>query len=66
MIEKFWVVYNPQREKPKIQHKSEQLAVDEAKRLAKFNQEEKFYVLECKCVCYTQKVVVEEAFELPF
>ncbi len=43
--EPFWVVWNPIHGLPRVQHSSEEAAVNEAKRLARNNKGQNFYVL---------------------
>ncbi|MCL6653516.1 hypothetical protein A6R70_14585 [Agrobacterium rubi] len=45
-IEIFWMVYGLHQKAPTARHKTEQSAIDEAKRLARMNPEVDFYVLE--------------------
>ena len=42
----FWLVFNPARSAPKLQHPSEAAARIEADRLAQANPAEEFYVLK--------------------
>jgi hypothetical protein len=44
--EKFWCVFNPEQSAPKYVHISEQSAKNQAKRLARLNPEQRFYVME--------------------
>lgn len=45
-IEIFWMVYGLGYRAPAVRHKTEQSAIDEAKRLARMNPEVEFFVLE--------------------
>lgn len=44
--EQFWMVWNPMGWPPKFRHESEDSALREAKRLARNNPGQQFYVLE--------------------
>lgn len=44
--EKIWVVYNPQGRAPSYMHTSYESAKTEAKRLARINPDQSFYVME--------------------
>lgn len=42
----FYFVWNPSRSAPTVKHPSEEIAMSEAKRLARLNPGEKFFVLQ--------------------
>lgn len=44
--EGFWMVWNPQRNAPRVKHFNRDSAIDEAKRLARENPGEEFVVLQ--------------------
>lgn len=45
----FWIVWNPNGQKPTFKYGSQEGALREAERLAKTNPEETFVVLEAVC-----------------
>lgn len=44
-LQRFWLVWNPQGRSPTCDHGSKRLATDEAKRLAKANPGQRFFVM---------------------
>ncbi len=64
MTEKFWVVWNPKRGLPRVTHPTFEAAQIEAKRLASFNPDEDFHVLELVGTARKVQVVWETAREM--
>lgn len=61
-MNKFWLVYNANRSlnTAKVKHPTEASALAEAERLAAFQPDDTFYVLEAKSASCVQKVVTTQ------
>ena len=73
MEQPFWCVWSPQGRSPTYRHDSELSALMEAKRLAKLNPEQSFYVLEAVSHVIVDPVTVtrithrhQDDFQVPF
>lgn len=73
--EKIWVVYNPQGRAPTFTHTSYESAKTEARRLARANPEQRFYVMESRgfaikndvsFYAYERPGVILDEDEIPF
>lgn len=67
----FWLVWNPERNAPRVKHEHRSLAVAEAERLARMNPGETFIVLEtvtARCVENMQRIDMRpgDVEEVPF
>lgn len=60
----FWVVWNPEGRNPKVRHPTQEMATQEAKRLAAAYPGERFVVLE-SVDCYEVCNLTRTTFEHP-
>lgn len=56
--EKFWMVWNPERNPPNYRHDYERGALSEAERLAALHPGQSFYVLQATHLCTLPKPVI--------
>lgn len=63
----FWMVWNPGRDQPTHRHETRDAAMQEARRLARLNPGERFYVLAAESVAMKIDVDVRELIHrIPF
>ncbi len=56
----FWMVYNPKRSVPVIQHKTLEAATAEARRIAKLEPESSVFVLRAVCVVQAELSIMSK------
>ena len=67
MMQRFWMVWNPAGNSPRVRHFHPDAAKDEATRLARLNPGQEFFVLRAEAKCAVNDVMWDFApDDVPF